>query len=161
MTSLDWILMAIGALSALWGLWRGLVREVLSLAGWVASFLLAQQYAAQAGELLPWTDSSDTLRHLAGFVLVFILVLVLSTVLAMLLKKLASVAGLGPLDRLLGAVFGALRGLLLLLSVGIVVGLSSWRDHELWQASVVAQWLQQTLGTLRPLLPAEFGRYLN
>ena len=52
MTSLDWILMAIGALSALWGLWRGLVREVLSLAGWVASFVLAQQYAAQAGELL-------------------------------------------------------------------------------------------------------------
>jgi membrane protein required for colicin V production len=161
MTSLDWILITIGALSALWGVWRGLVREVLSLVGWGASFVLAQMHAAQVGAWLPLADSNDTLRQLAGFVVVFVLVLVLSTVLATLLKKLASAAGLGPLDRLLGGLFGALRGLLLLLSITIVVGLTSWREHTIWQQSVMAQWLQDTLHALRPLLPTEFGRYLN
>ena len=124
MTSLDWILLTIGGLSALWGLWRGLVREVLSLAGWIASFVLAQMYANAVGAWLPLSDTGDTLRQLAGFVLVFVSVLVLSTALALVLKKMASAVGLGPLDRVLGALFGALRGLLLLLSLTIVVGLS-------------------------------------
>ncbi len=161
MTALDWILIAIGALSAFWGLLRGLVREVLSVAGWVASFWLAQKYAEQAGAWLPWTSSNDTLKHLAGFAVVFLAVLVLSTLLALLMKKLASAAGLGPLDRLLGAIFGAFRGLLLLLTLTIVVELSPWRDSEFWQAAGVAQWLQATLHTLSPLLPADFGKYLN
>ncbi len=160
MTSLDWILMAIGVLSAFWGLLRGLVREVLSVVGWVASFWLGQKYATQVGAWLPWTADHDGLRQLAGFVVVFLSVLVLSTLLGLILKKLTSVVGLGPLDRLLGALFGALRGVLLLLTLAIVVGLSPWRDSETWGASMVAQWLQASLQNLGPLLPAEFGKYL-
>ena len=161
MTTLDWMLLVIGGASAIWGLWRGLVREVLSLAGWVLSFWLGQRYASQAGQWLPLNESNEALRQLAGFVLVFVLVLVASAILANLLKKLASVAGLGPLDRALGALFGALRGLLLLLTLTVVVNLSDWRGHEHWQNSAVANWLNQTLLALRPLLPAEFGKYLN
>jgi membrane protein required for colicin V production len=161
MTALDWILLAIGALSAFWGLLRGLVREVLSVAGWVASFWLAQKHAADMGAWLPWGGSHETWRQLSGFVVVFVSVLVASTLIALLMKKLTSAAGLGPLDRLLGALFGALRGLLLLLTLTIVVDLSPWRESDLWQTSVMAQWLQGALHALRPLWPAEFGRYLN
>jgi len=137
------------------------VREVLSLAGWIAGFLLAQMFAPEVGQRMPMEGASEGLRYLAGFVLVFVLVLVASAILANLLKKLASVAGLGPLDRVLGALFGALRGLLLLLTLTVVVNLSDWRGHEHWQNSAVANWLNQTLLALRPLLPAEFGKYLN
>jgi membrane protein required for colicin V production len=161
MNYLDWTLIGIGVASALWGLMRGLVREVLSLAGWIASFWLAQAYASPVGEWLPISEGSGTVRQLLGFVLVLVAVLVLSTLLAIVLKKLASAVGLGPLDRLLGAVFGALRGLLLLLSITIVVGLSPWRSQEMWQTSAVPQWLRGTLLSLRPLLPTEFGKYLN
>jgi membrane protein required for colicin V production len=161
MNYLDWTLIGIGVASALWGLMRGLVREVLSLAGWVASFWLAQLYASQVGQWLPMAESSGTLRQLLGFVLVFVVVLTMCTLLAIVLKKLASVVGLGPLDRLLGAVFGALRGLLLLLSLTIVVGLSPWRSQEMWQSSAVPKWLHGTLVTLRPMLPTEFGKYLD
>jgi membrane protein required for colicin V production len=161
MNYLDWTLIGIGVASALWGLMRGLVREVLSLAGWVASFWLAQLYASQVGQWLPMAEGSGTMRQLLGFVLVFVVVLTVCTLLAIVLKKLASAVGLGPLDRLLGAVFGALRGLLLLLSLTIVVGLSPWRSQETWQHSVVPQWLRGALLTLRPMLPTEFGKYLN
>ncbi len=161
MTALDWILLSIGAASALWGLMRGLVREVLSVVGWVASFLLAQVYAPQVGEWLPLSTTADSLRYLAGFVGVFLFVLVAFALLSMALRKLASAVGLGPLDRALGAWFGALRGWLVLLSLTIVIDLASWRDHPHWQASVVAQTLQGHLQALRPLLPAAFGKYLN
>ena len=120
MTVLDWILLAIGVLSAFWGVLRGLVREVLSVAGWIASFWLAQIHAPQVGQWLPWTASNETVQHLAGFVVVFVAVL-----------------------------------------VTIVVDLSPWREAAVWQESMVAQWLQASLHTLRPLLPAEFGKYLN
>ncbi|MDI9332582.1 MAG: CvpA family protein [Alphaproteobacteria bacterium] len=161
MTALDWILLALGGASALWGLMRGLVREVLSVVGWIASFWFGQAYAAQVGQWLPLAEANDTWRHLAGFVAVFISVLVVCALCAGLMRKLASAVGLGPLDRVLGAMFGALRGLLLLLTLAIVVNLSDWRVHEHWQNSGVAQWLNQTLQKLRPLLPAEFGKYLN
>ena len=161
MTALDWILLSIGVASALWGLMRGLVREVLSVVGWVASFWLAQVHTPQVGEWLPLSTSVDSLRYLAGFVVVFLLVLVAFAVLSMVLRKLASAAGLGPLDRALGVLFGALRGWLVLLSLTIVVDLASWRDHPHWQDSVVAQTLQAHLLALRPLLPDPLGKYLN
>ncbi len=161
MTALDWILLSIGAASALWGLMRGLVREVLSVVGWVASFFLAQVYAPEVGDALPLSGSADSLRYLAGFVVVFLAVLVAFALFSMALRKLASAVGLGPLDRALGVLFGALRGWLLLLSLTIVVDLASWRDHPFWQGSAVAQALQGQLQTLRPLLPAAFGKYLN
>jgi len=161
MPALDWILLALGAGSALWGLLRGLVREVLSVVGWIASFWLGQRYATPVGEMLPLVGSSETWRQLAGFVAVFLTVLVVCALLAGLLRKLATVVGLGPLDRVLGAMFGALRGLLLLLSLTIVVNLSDWRNHEYWQNSAVVDWLNQTLQAWRPLMPAEFGKYLN
>lgn len=161
MIALDWILLGIGAASALWGLMRGLVREVLSVVGWVASFWLAQVYAPQMGEWLPLSDSADSLRYLAGFVLVFLIVLVAFALLSTVLRKLASAAGLGPLDRALGVLFGALRGWLLLLSLTIVVHLAKWQDHPQWQTSVLAQALQGHLHTLRPLLPDPFGKVLD
>lgn len=161
MNYLDWTLIGLAGASALWGLMRGLVREVLSLAGWMASFWLAQRYAVQVGAWIPMDTDSGTARQLLGFVLVWVGVLVVCTMLSILLKKLASAVGLGPLDRLLGAVFGALRGLFLLLSLTIVVGLSPWRSEDIWQTSVVPQWLRGTLVALRPLLPTEFGKYLN
>jgi membrane protein required for colicin V production len=160
MTATDWILLALGVASALWGLWRGLVKEVISLAGWIASFWLAQVYAQPVGMALPLSGSGEALRQLAGFVTVFLAVLIISAFLGMLLKKLASAVGLGPLDRLLGAVFGALRGLLLLLTLTIMVDLSPLHNHDWWQQSGVAQWLHGVLQTLRPLLPAEFGKYI-
>ena len=89
MTTLDWMLLVIGGGSAIWGLWRGLVREVLSLAGWVLSFWLGQRYASQAGLWLPLNEGNEALRQLAGFVLVFLLVLVSSAILANLLKSLS------------------------------------------------------------------------
>ena len=59
MAALDWIFVALLLASMLMGAWRGLVYEVLSLAGWVAAFLAAQWLAVDAAALLPLDGAQD------------------------------------------------------------------------------------------------------
>ena len=71
MSWLDWALLAVLLLSAVVGLWRGLVYEVLSVAVWVVAFLLAQRYGAPMGAWLPVDGITDPLRVAMGFAVVF------------------------------------------------------------------------------------------
>ena len=160
MAALDWILLAILTASMLLGVWRGLVREVLSLAGWIAGFLLAQMFAPEVGQRMPMEGASEGLRYLAGFVVVFIAVLVLTAVSGWVLQKLVAAVGLGILDRLLGAVFGSLRGVIFLLVITVIAGMTPVQDTATWRQSEGARALTQLLHFLKPVLPADFGKYL-
>jgi membrane protein required for colicin V production len=160
LSAVDWILLAVLGLSLLLGMWRGIVQEVLSLAGWVAAFYVSQMYAPAAAAWLPMEGSSQMLRYAAGFVVVFVAVLVGTVLVSALIKKLISAVGLGPLDRLLGSLFGLMRGVVILLAVTVFVGMTPMRDTEAWKQAQGTQWLQQFLHVLKPVLPADFGKYL-
>jgi membrane protein required for colicin V production len=160
LSAVDWILLAVLALSFLLGLWRGIVQEVLSLAGWVAAFYVSQMYAPMAAAWLPMEGSSQMLRYAAGFVVVFVAVLVATVLVSFVVKKLISAVGLGPLDRLLGSLFGLMRGVVILLAVTVLVGMTPMRETLAWKQAQGAQWLQQFLHVLKPVLPADFGKYL-
>lgn len=154
LASLDWVLLAVIGASLLLGAWRGFIYEALSLASWIAAFVLAQAWAERAGAMLPMTTASVEVRQAAGLVVVFIAVLFAGTVLAWLLKKLASGVGLGPADRLLGAGFGAVRGVLVLLAATLVVQATPLKLQEWWAESVGAGMLVVALRGLRNWLPA-------
>lgn len=160
LSAVDWILLAALGLSLLLGLWRGLVQEVLSLVGWVVAFYVSQIYAPAAAAYLPMEGSSQVLRYAAGFVVVFVGVLVATALLSWAIKKLLSAVGLGVLDRLLGGLFGVLRGVVVLLVITVVVGMTPLHESEGWQQSQGAQWLELFLHVLKPVLPADFGKYL-
>lgn len=160
LSAVDWILLAVLGLSFLLGIWRGIVQEVLSLVGWVAAFYVSQMYAPMAANWLPMEGSSQMLRYAAGFVVVFVAVLVGTVLVSALIKKLISAVGLGPLDRLLGSLFGLMRGVVILLAVTVFVGMTPMRETEAWKQAQGTQWLQQFLHVLKPVLPADFGKYL-
>lgn len=160
LSAVDWILLAVLALSLLLGLWRGIVQEVLSLAGWVAAFYVSQMYAPMAAAWLPMEGSSQMLRYAAGFVVVFVAVLVATVLVGFVVKKFISAVGLGPLDRLLGSLFGLMRGVVILLAVTVLVGMTPMRETMAWKQAQGAQWLQHFLHVLKPVLPADFGKYL-
>jgi membrane protein required for colicin V production len=160
LSAVDWILLAVLGLSLLLGLWRGIVQEVLSLVGWVAAFYVSQMYAPMAAAWLPMEGSSQMLRYAAGFVVVFVAVLIATVLVSWVVKKLVSAVGLGPLDRLLGSLFGLMRGVVILLAVTVFVGMTPMRETEAWKQAQGAQWLQQFLHVLKPVLPADFGKYL-
>lgn len=160
MQTLDGIFLGVLLVSLLLGLWRGLVYEVLSLLNWVLAFVLAQWLAPDLGARLPMGNSSDALRYVVAFVLVLVGALFALGLVAALVKKLISAVGLRPIDRVLGGVFGALRGLVLLLALTAVVGMLPLKNWPTWRDSTGAQWLMLTLRSLSPLLPDEFGRYI-
>ena len=159
--TLDWVIVAVLLASVLLGVWRGLVFELLSLAAWALAFVCAQLFAGDVAKLLPMTGSSESLRFAAGFGMVFVLTLFAGGLVAVLVKKLIAATGLAPFDRVMGAAFGLLRGLLLLLAATVVLGLTPAKSSNWWKESVGAGLLAQTLKGLKPVLPEEFGRHLT
>ena len=157
---LDWICIAVLAVSLLVGAWRGLVVEVMSLVSWVAAFILAQWFAPDAAAHLPMGGAAEPARYAAGFVLVFVATLFAGALIGFVVSKLLSAVGLGAINRLLGALFGVLRGVVLILAATVVVGMTPWKSSPTWQESIAAQWATVALGILKPVLPQEFGKYL-
>ena len=160
MAAIDWILVAVLAASMLLGAWRGLVYEVLSVIGWIAAFLLAQWFAPDVAEKLPMQNSGETLRYAAAFVLVFIVSVFVAGLISALMKKIISVVGLRPVDRILGATFGLFRGLILLLAFSVVVHTTALQESDWWLESQGGPMLMNLLKGLRPMLPEKFGAYL-
>ena len=161
LSALDWICAAVLLASLLLGAWRGLVFELLSITGWVIAFLAARWSATVVGDWLPMGESPEPLRYAAGFVLVFIAVAFLCGMLASLARHAAKALGVRPVDRVFGAVFGVLRGVLVLVVLAALVLMTPMRDEPWWRGSLSAGWLEMTLLWLHPLLPDAFGKYLS
>jgi membrane protein required for colicin V production len=153
MSGLDYAAIGVILVSIVWGVWRGLMREVMSLAGWVIAFLAANAVAGPLGELLPASMASPEIRILIAFAVVFVVVLSAATIAGMLLSKLFKAAGLGGVDRTLGGVFGLARGVLILLAFAVAAGLTALPRDALWKESVAAGMLERTVLQLKPWLP--------
>lgn len=153
------LLLVLGA-SLVIGAWRGLVYEMVSLAGWVAAFWGAQWFALDAAAYLPLGGLAGPIRYAAGFLVVFIAAIFASALLAFLAQKLVAAIGMRPADRTLGALFGLVRGAVFLLAVAVVVQITPLHEGGWWQESKGAPVLAAVLDGLKPALPAQFGRYL-
>lgn len=161
MTWLDYAVLIVLAASILWGVWRGLVHEVVSVASWVLAFLAANLFAGPIGEALPTSMLTSEARVLVSFVAVFIVTLIVCTVVGHLLSKMTKVAGLGPLDRTLGGVFGLARALVILLAFALLAGLTALPRQPAWRDSVSGESLAQGALALRPWLPRSFAGRLR
>jgi len=160
MQPLDWIFLGVLAFSLVVGAWRGLVFEVLSVASWIAAFILAQWFAPDAAQWLPMAGATEVVRYAAGFVLVFIAAIFVGSLVAFLIKKLVTAVGLRPADRLLGAAFGLLRGVILLLASTVVVGMTPLHTAAWWNDAAGPQVATVVLQSIKPVLPQDFGKYL-
>lgn len=149
LATLDWVLLAVLACSVGVGLWRGIVFELMSLAAWLFAWLAAQTWGAAVAERLAHLPAAPVV----GYGLCFIGSLIACALLARLLRMLISATPLRIVDRLLGASFGLLRGLLVLLVLATVVSLTPMAQSAPWQASRGAAWLGAALDTLKPLWP--------
>ena len=160
MVPLDWIAVVLVAVSMLLGLLRGLVFEVILLAGWVAAFLCAQWLAEDVGRWLPFGEPAASWRYAAGFVLVFVAVAFSIGLVAAVTRKLIAAIGLRPVDRVLGGVFGVARGAVALLAAAVVVHLMALSDSAWWHESRSAIVLDAALQGLKPALPEKLASYL-
>ena len=160
MNWVDCVLWAVMALSGLWGLARGVVKEGFALLGWVLGFFASSAYASELVQRWPFVTWAEPLRWPLAWLALFLLVMVITALLAMVLKEALSWVGLGLVDRLLGLAFGLLRGLLVWMAVALVVGFTPWRSSVAWTASSAAQFAHQCWVVVKPDLPASFERWV-
>jgi membrane protein required for colicin V production len=153
----DVAMLAVMVLSTAVGVWRGLVFELMSLLGWFVAYFAAQWATVMVAPYVPVGVPGSPLNHAAAFALTFLCALVVWALLSRLLKALVHATLLGGLDRLLGGIFGALRGLVLLLALAAVVTRTPWAESPVWQQSTGAAVLNVLLSGLAPALPAQIG----
>jgi membrane protein required for colicin V production len=160
---LGWVdiaLLSVLGLSVLIGLWRGFVFEIMSLLGWVVVFVLANALGPLLADDLPLGEPGSGLRLWAAYLLVFVLVLVTCTLLARMLRALVSATPLSLVDHLLGGVFGAVRGGVILVVAGLLVMLSPWAASPAWKSSHGALWVGLALEGLKPVLPQSLNVHI-
>jgi len=157
---LDWVFLAVLALSAVVGAVRGLVTEVMSFLSWVLAFVFTQRLAPLAASLIPMGGASENLRYAGGFVSVFVAALLVGSLLLFVINKAMSISGLRPIDRVLGVAFGAARGTVLLLAVTLVVGFTPVRNTNWWLEAQGPLLAEAALAGLKPLLPGGFAKFL-
>ena len=160
MTWLDYAVIAVLVLSIVWGAWRGLVHEVISLAGWILAFIAANLLAAPLADTFP-AGMRQELRVVVAFLLIFVGTLVLATLIAALVTGFVKVSVLHSLNRWLGALFGLFRGVLILIAFALVAGLTTLPRKPVWTESATGYSLAQTAIQLKPWLPTAFANRLK
>ena len=165
MTDIGWVdlaMLGVIALSVLVGAVRGLTFEVLSLLGWVAAWFAGLWLGPELAPHLPVGTAGSPLNSIAAFASAFLIVLVLWGLGARAVSALVGKTLLRPLDRLLGAVFGLARGVLVLLALAAIVSFTPAAASSAWRESLGATWLDSILRELVPsLLPPADDRGLR
>jgi len=136
MNAVDAAIVSVTVISSLFGLWRGLVKEVLSLLTWVAALLVARIYSEPLAGLLTETINSSGARYVTAFALIFVVVMMLGTFINHLMAKLLTATGLKLVDRLLGAAFGIVRGGIIVLVI-LFIASAFVSETALWQESAL------------------------
>jgi membrane protein required for colicin V production len=161
---LSWVDLALAALLLLSmgiGLWRGLVFEVMSLAGWVVAYFAASPLAPVVEGLLPDGKLGPAVVHVVSLALAFVVVLIVWSLATRLVKTLIHATPLSAVDRLGGAGFGAVRGVFIALLLVLVIGASPLAESTTWQASRAAPVLAGVLRDAAPLLPEPIARFVS
>lgn len=113
----DWTIVAVIAVSCLISIWRGFVREALSLLAWVAATFVAIAFHPRLAVVLSTWIEAPSIRTVLAFLILFLATLLVGALLNHLLVSVIRATGLSGFDRLLGMGFGAARGLLLVLAL--------------------------------------------
>ena len=122
MAFLDYAIIAIIGLSSLISVIRGFVREALSLLGWIVAFWFALTFTDEVARLLVGQVSAPKIRSAAAFLILFVPTLFIAGVINFLAAKMVEKTGLTGTDRMVGIVFGVVRGAVIVSVLVLVAG---------------------------------------
>lgn len=161
MTAFDYAVLAVISASVLLGLWRGVVSEILALVAWVAAFFVARAEAPMVAGWLAGQIAEPGMRLAMAYVLVVVGVLLVFAIARMLISLMLKTVGLGLLDRLLGAGFGILRGILVVMVAVLVAGVTPLPKADWWRDAMLSPPLETLVMAAKPWLPAEVAKRIR
>ena len=161
MTWPDYAIMGAIAISILVGALRGFMKEVFSLVVWATAFIIAYQYGGDVAALMDDHIALASARTAMGFTGLFIVVLLIGGLLNYLVGRLVESTGLNGTDRLLGGVFGAARGLALVVAVLLIAGFTPIPADPWWKDSQMIQRLMPFIEWSSGFLPEKVSEHLE
>lgn len=133
----DALILGILVISSLISLSRGFIKEALSLVTWIVAGVVAWMFGGSlAHHFEPYLDT-PSVRVIAACAILFIVTLLVGALVNFLLAQLVRATGLTGTDRLLGMVFGAARGLLLVVIIVGLLSLAPVQSDSWWQQSTL------------------------
>lgn len=150
----DLAFLMLAFLSVAFGAWRGFVFESISVLGWLAGFFAAMALGPSVGSWLPGESLGEEVRRVLGMLAVFVVAIFVSSLLASLGRRSVRALGMGAADRLVGALFGVARILLVGVAVAVIVHALQWQDSPWWASSASGPWLDVARQELAALLPS-------
>lgn len=153
MSVIDWVILAVLAVSALISLKRGFVREALSLASWVIAFIIARLFSGNLATLLDGMVETSSLRWIIAFAILFVGTIVIGAMLNHLISELVRATGLTGTDRVFGMVFGLIRGVIILVAVVYGLQYTLVPEDAWWKESIFIPYLSTLADWARKTLP--------
>ena len=161
MTWLDLAAVSVVALSVLFAYARGVIRSLIGTAAWVIGFVVALAFAPLLGDHLPQVRDAPAVPYVIAFVLLFVAAIVVGALIAWPLRAIVRKAGMGFLDASLGATFGFVRGIAIMVAFALIAGVTGWAQRDWWQNAFLAPSLASAALALRPWLPHAWSERLD
>ncbi len=161
MTIFDYLVLFVLISSVVISTLRGLVKEILSLLGWIVAFVVANAYGAQLAPMLPDVLPGETARLILAFVVLFLGVRILMGLLSLAIGAVITATGLTLADRGLGGLFGLARGIVIVLAAVILCGMTSIPQQDFWRNALLSPMAETGARTVKPFLPAALAEHVR
>jgi membrane protein required for colicin V production len=161
LSAYDWIALLVLILSMAVGLLRGVVREVASIAAWLGALLAARQWSEPLAVHFEHSIENGALRLALAFIVVFVVALILIGLIGQWLAQAIRKVGLRPLDRVLGALFGVVRGGLILLVLVLLAAATGVNEQRDWKHAVSTAWMERMAARALPILPPALAQRIH
>lgn len=138
MQTLNWVdytIIAVLLLSVLISLARGFIREALSLAAWIIAFWVALTFSKNFSVYLTPYLHNPTTSYVTAFIILFIACLLLVASINFVITTMMDKTGISGTDRLLGVVFGFVRGLLFIAILMLAARMTPFPQNNVWKES--------------------------
>ena len=157
----DIFILTVIGISALLSLFRGLIREVLSLVAWLVAGWVAFKFAGPLGDQMAGMVSVPSVRMALAFIGLLIAVLCVFGVLNFLLGKLIDSTGLSATDRMFGVIFGLARGIAIITVLVMLAGLTPLPRDPWWRESLFLNRFEQLAKLAIAWLPPRFSKHFE